>query len=419
MGEDVVFARPITLMQPERIVMPPPWIGHIPFAFWLVDVMRPRRFVELGTHSGNSFCAFLQAAAAVSSTGEFRAVDHWMGDEHAGEYGESVYRDLSRYVETRYGNASALLRMSFDEAVDRFEDASIDLLHIDGLHTYEAVRHDFETWLPKMSGRGVVLFHDTAVRKDDFGVYRLFAELAQRYPSFEFVHSYGLGVIQTGTEEPGEPLARLFRGAVDDRGVSARDYFERLGGALVDRYYLQRLADDVERRSKLEAELAAGIGRKEQIEGGLLALPPVGRAARGPADQTGGREIPARLDARAILASGFFDPRAYRSAAGLDGLDDLALAEHYVETGEAAGLAPSRHFDPGFYRDENPDVAAQRLNMLIHYLANGRAEGRLPRPEEPAPRTDEPAPPMDEPEEDKPARPGARRPPPPRETAAD
>lgn len=384
--EGAAFARPITLMQPERIVMPLPWIGHIPFAFWLVDVMQPRRFVELGTHSGNSFCAFLQAAAAVALTGEFRAVDHWMGDDHAGEYGENVYCDLSRYVETRYGNTSALLRMNFDDAVEHFEDASIDLLHIDGLHTYEAVRHDFETWLPKMSGRGVVLFHDTAVRRDDFGVYRLFAELAQRYPSFEFVHSYGLGVVQTGTEALSEPLARLFRGAVDDGGIHARDYFEKLGGALVDQYYLKQLADDVGRRNKLEAELAAVLGRKEQIEATLLALPPLDRAARGYADQAGGREHHVRFDARTILASGYFDPHAYGSAAGLAGLDGLTLAEHYVETGEAACIPPSRHFDLGFYRDTNPDVAAQQMNMLIHYLTNGRMEGRLPRPMEPAPR---------------------------------
>ncbi|MEI2642880.1 MAG: class I SAM-dependent methyltransferase [Candidatus Nanopelagicales bacterium] len=46
----------------------------------------------------------------------------------------------------RYPGFSYLMRMYFHEALDHFEDESIDLLHIDGLHTYDAVKEDFTTW---------------------------------------------------------------------------------------------------------------------------------------------------------------------------------------------------------------------------------------------------------------------------------
>jgi Methyltransferase domain len=344
------YARPITLMLPERIVAPPPWVGHIPFAFWMIDVMRPRRFVELGTHSGNSFCAFLQAAAAARAAGEYFAVDHWQGDGQAGGYDNEIYEDLKRYVETRYHRSSALLRMPFDQALAGFADRSVDLLHIDGLHTYEAVRHDFDAWLPKMSERGIVLLHDTAERQRDFGVYQLFAELAERYPTFQFVHSHGLGVVQTGTIAQPEPLARLLRGEPDSRGIDPHLYFERLGNSLVDRYCFEQLSNEV------EVELASVRRRKQELEKALAS----------------------RFDmAKRILSSGFFDPQAYRENASVPDVDDLSLAQHYLDAGENGGLAPSRHFDPRFYRDKYPDVARAGLNMLFHYILYGRAEGRL------------------------------------------
>ena len=56
-----------------------------------------------------------------------------------------------------------LIRSKFSEAVTQFEDESIDLLHIDGYHTLKAaVTEDYETWLPKLRGNGVILFHDIA-----------------------------------------------------------------------------------------------------------------------------------------------------------------------------------------------------------------------------------------------------------------
>ncbi len=117
-------------------------------------------------------------------------------------------QNFLRFHDERYAGFSALIRSTFDDAVSNFTDGSIDLLHIDGYHTYDAVRHDFETWYPKLSDRGVVLFHDTNVRERDFGVSRVFEEASKRFPSFEFLHGSGLGVLSVGGAVPA-PIARL------------------------------------------------------------------------------------------------------------------------------------------------------------------------------------------------------------------
>ena len=217
---------------PMRLVPPDPWVGHIPFAFWLIKALRPRNLVELGTHSGNSYFAFCQAVARFCPGARSFAVDTWQGDAHAGHYGDEIFTDVDCFNRAHFAQFSTLLRTTFDDARGYFPDGETDLLHIDGLHSYEAVKHDFDNWKGAVSPRGVVLFHDTNVRERDFGVWRLWKELSETYPSFEFGHSHGLGVLGFGADQA-PLLRRLFEiGGEAEAAATLRHGVARRGESL-------------------------------------------------------------------------------------------------------------------------------------------------------------------------------------------
>ncbi|KAA0274544.1 MAG: hypothetical protein DPW18_11035 [Chloroflexi bacterium] len=235
---------PISLSKPVRVVPPTAWIEHIPFALFLIDLLRPRLLVELGTHSGNSFCAFCQAVKELDLDTKCFAVDTWEGDAQAGFYGSEILEDLRSHHDAFYGGFSRLIQSTFDEAVKYFSNGTVDLLHIDGLHTYEAVRHDFENWLPKLSARGVVVFHDVNVRERDFGVWKVWDELKEKYPGFEFSHGHGLGVLAVGAEYPAS-LDVLLKSPPDE-ALLIKDYFYQIGFRLESEYQVKTLTARVE-----------------------------------------------------------------------------------------------------------------------------------------------------------------------------
>jgi hypothetical protein len=191
-------------------------------------MLKPRCIVELGTHYGDSYFAFCEAVAELKLNTHCYAVDTWMGDEHAGYYGSEVFDIVEHHNQENYKHFSTLIRSTFNEAINQFADQQIDLLHIDGMHSYVAVKEDFENWLPKMSKQGVVLFHDTQVKERNFGVWKLWNEVSHHYPHFEFHHGYGLGVLGVGDELP-IPIQNLFNAQAKEKSLYG-GVFSILGG---------------------------------------------------------------------------------------------------------------------------------------------------------------------------------------------
>ena len=172
---------------PARIVDPADWIGYIPFAFWLVNTIKPAVIVELGTNSGNAYFAFCQNVKENQHQAKCYAVNNWPDSE--------LFEELSSYNDQHYQSFSVLLRKSFDEALSHFSNHSIDLLHIDSAEPYETIKSLFEAWLPKLSNRGVILIHNITFRNHSSGIAKLWEELSKRYPHLKLNNSCGLGVL--------------------------------------------------------------------------------------------------------------------------------------------------------------------------------------------------------------------------------
>ena len=235
-----------------------PWSGHRHFAYDLVRFTRPKKIVELGTHYGCSFFLFLQAVKDFNINTELYAIDTWKGDEHAGFYGEEVYTIVCETISKFYSSQSSkLLRMTFDDALNEFPDNSIEMLHIDGFHSYDAVKYDYETWFDKLAPNGIVLFHDVSP-DPGYGSADYWKEIKLTTPYIEFLdHSFGLGVLF--------PKGEYWRNSLQQVGVIdwLNYYLHRANSEL---FYAQKLAAEkmLEERSSVMQSMEKMIRERDE-----------------------------------------------------------------------------------------------------------------------------------------------------------
>jgi predicted O-methyltransferase YrrM len=171
------------------------WLGLETLAYRMVQHYRPKVIVELGTHMGLSALAMGLALRNLGEGGQLFAIDSWEGDPQAGLYSDAVYQTfLKRREELQLESTIVPLKMYFDEARDKVA-TPIDLLHIDGLHTWEAVNHDFETFAPLVRPGGLIIFHDIYTHFED--LRRFWDGISRSFESHTVPYSNGLGIIRT------------------------------------------------------------------------------------------------------------------------------------------------------------------------------------------------------------------------------
>ena len=174
--------------------------------------------------------ALFQAAAASTGRGAIVEIGSWKGRSTtwlasgARLAGRRVYaidpHSLSREdpeADTLDEFLANLARGGLTDVVDplimRSEEAAaritgpIELLFIDGDHSYEAVRRDAELWLPRVMEGGTVMFHDVATAAYT-GPRRVVRQMVCRNPHFHRIGRVGSMVVarRTVRRSPGAAL---------------------------------------------------------------------------------------------------------------------------------------------------------------------------------------------------------------------
>lgn len=172
--------------------------------YGIARTMRPQTCVEIGSARGLSAC-MIGKALKENGFGKLYAIDphvqtNWNDTNSIDTYG------LMRANLARFGvqNYVEIIR-EFSSTVARDWHDPIDLLFIDGDHSYEGVKSDWEGFSRHIKPFGLVVFHDTTWAyhtdhpsyRSDLGVHKFLDELRhQGYPIVTIDQYCGLSIVQ-------------------------------------------------------------------------------------------------------------------------------------------------------------------------------------------------------------------------------
>jgi len=172
--------------------------------YGLTRSLKPKVCVEIGSARGKSTC-FIGLALKHNGNGKLYAIDahdktKW-NDFNSVDTFDIINQNLQMVGVKEYVE----IVRSFSNEAEIDWSKPIDMLFIDGDHSYNGVKADWERFVPRVSEFGVVIFHDTLwdLRPDpkwnrpDMGVPRFVEELRiAGYPVVTIDKDCGVSIVQ-------------------------------------------------------------------------------------------------------------------------------------------------------------------------------------------------------------------------------
>jgi predicted O-methyltransferase YrrM len=172
--------------------------------YGLARSLKPSVAVEIGSARGKSAC-YVGQALKENGFGKLFAIDphtrtSWNDEDSVDTLGE-IRRNIKAL---RLERQVEIIRDMSSNAAARWM-LPIDMLFIDGDHSHEGVKKDWDLFMPFVTQFGVVVFHDTMwdlkpdspYSRADMGVPAFVEELRmQGYPVTTLSNDFGVSVVQ-------------------------------------------------------------------------------------------------------------------------------------------------------------------------------------------------------------------------------
>jgi predicted O-methyltransferase YrrM len=172
--------------------------------YGLARSLKPAVAVEIGSARGKSAC-YVGRALKENGFGKLFAIDPHTHTDWNDENSVDTLGEMRRNIRAlRLERQVEVIRDMSSNAAARWM-LPIDMLFIDGDHSYEGVKKDWELFMPFVTQFGVVVFHDTMwdlkpdspYSRADMGVPAFVEELrAQGYPVTTLDKDFGVSLVQ-------------------------------------------------------------------------------------------------------------------------------------------------------------------------------------------------------------------------------
>lgn len=136
-----------------------------PFAQWLVDYLKPHNVIEIGTLHGGTATLWHEICTGTVITidlpdGQFGGADHHYDLDGCIERNNNLISQFPRIRPISGDSQSSWTIHIAEETFGGFSRQPVDFLFIDGNHSYEGVKADYQYYSPLVRPGGVIAFHD-------------------------------------------------------------------------------------------------------------------------------------------------------------------------------------------------------------------------------------------------------------------